>query len=223
MKNRSFVIGDIHGCYFTLRAMLFEELDISINDQVYFLGDYIDRGPYSKEVLDLIIRLIDNGYNINCLRGNHEQMALEAPLSKSDNENWLTMGGDATLKSFKIKKIEEIDKKYLHFFKSLDYYFELDNFILVHANLNFFAENPFNDLYSMLWSRNDDVYPDKIGGRKIIGGHTPTALNKINESIISNKIKLDGGCVYKGKKNYGNLCALNLNTLELHVNKNIDF
>ena len=68
---RTFGIGDIHGCANTAKKLLFEEIKIDKEDELYFLGDYIDRGQRSKEVVDLILELKNENYKVNALRGNH--------------------------------------------------------------------------------------------------------------------------------------------------------
>ena len=67
-----FAISDIHGCAKTFEALL-DRIALSTQGELYLLGDYLDRGPDSKGVLDLIFRLQREGYAVHCLRGNHEQ------------------------------------------------------------------------------------------------------------------------------------------------------
>jgi serine/threonine protein phosphatase 1 len=67
--SRIFAIGDIHGCGLTLEKLLLEELQITAEDEMYFLGDYIDRGPSSKKVIDLILQLQKENYHVHTLRG----------------------------------------------------------------------------------------------------------------------------------------------------------
>ena len=70
-QNRRIVIGDVHGHYDTLVALL-DSISPTTNDEVYFLGDLIDRGPKSAQVVDLVMR-----NQFKCLRGNHEEMMLD--------------------------------------------------------------------------------------------------------------------------------------------------
>lgn len=216
METRRFVIGDIHGCYNTLRRLLFDVCGIQKNDYVYFLGDYIDRGRSSKEVLDLILDLKDTGYRIRALTGNHEAMLEEAKKGSLYERHWIANGGDKTLESFAIQSVSEINQKYIQFFSSLENYILLDDYLLTHAGFNFYAKKPFQDTMGLIWERTKVVYSEKIGGRKLISGHTPQPLSEIIRSLKTNRIWLDGGCVYKGiYPNYGHLCALELNSLEL--------
>ena len=77
MPKRSFAITDIHGCANTLDALL-DQIGLSQSDHLYLLGDYIDRGPRSKEVLDILLALQRKQYPMTVLRGNHEQLFLDA-------------------------------------------------------------------------------------------------------------------------------------------------
>jgi serine/threonine protein phosphatase 1 len=223
MQPRIFVIGDLHGCIKTFHKLIIELLKINKKDIIYLLGDYIDRGPDSKGVVDTILSLIKDGYKINPLMGNHELMLINSAYSYSDYLIWLTNKGETTLQDFACNSVLEFEEKYINFFKNLKYYFELDKFILVHGGLNFSIPNPLEDLTSMVWERNTFIDKSKIGGRRIICGHSPTSLEDVIASIQSDRIRLDGGCVYKGiYSTMGNLCCLELNTMELLWTENIE-
>lgn len=221
--SRKFTVGDIHGCYYTLTHLLFDILKITKEDEIIFLGDYIDRGPFSKEVLDFLIDKIGNGYRFYPLMGNHEYMMLSSYFDDSILDLWYFNAGETTLKSFSIASIQEIDLKYIDFLKSLKKFHISERYVLVHAGLNFELENPFEDEYAMLWARKFIVDKSKIGNRKLIGGHTPTTLEDIKNSLKTDRIFLDGGCVYKNiYPGYGYLCALNLDNDELYYVERID-
>jgi len=75
----------------------------------------------------------------------------------------------------------------------------------------------------MVWERNSVIDMVKTNGRRLITGHTPSALSLVKDSLSTNRILLDGGCVYhKQYKQMGYLCALELNTLELFYQQNIE-
>jgi len=74
---KKYVISDIHGCAKTFKALV-DRISFSREDELYLLGDYIDRGPDSKGVIDHIWDLLETGYTVHCLTGNHEQMFLHA-------------------------------------------------------------------------------------------------------------------------------------------------
>src|SRR4051812_26027312 len=114
--SRTFAIGDVHGCALTLKELLLDELKIEKQDEIYFLGDYIDRGSRSKEVIDFILGLKKENYKINTLRGNHEQLFIDSDESFSDFDNWIRNGGIATLESFGISRFNELNDEYKSFF-----------------------------------------------------------------------------------------------------------
>jgi serine/threonine protein phosphatase 1 len=221
--SRRFIIGDIHGCYKTLVAMIEQQIVPNLDDDIYFLGDYTGKGPDSKNVVKYIIQMKKNGYKLRCLKGNHEAMLLDSLKSDKLHYKWLWSGGSKTLRSFGVYRANEIKKKYIKFFKKLEHYIELKDFILVHGGLNFNIPNPLSDKKSMLWVRNQHIDKTKIGGKRIIVGHTPKKYKRIKRSLREDIIFLDGGCVYSKVKNkQGNLMALELNEMKLYKQPDLD-
>lgn len=225
--GRAFAIGDIHGCCRTFQRLLFEVIGLEKADSLYLLGDYIDRGPDSKGVIEQIMALQANGYVVQPIRGNHEQLLLNA-LTQPTRENmtlWLDYGGHATLKSYGVEHPEELPLAHINFFKKLPFYCASEKHIFVHAGIECNLENPFtcDGEDAMLWSRTKMTDPDKCEGYVLVGGHTPLSLADIEESIASPHIRLDNGCVYgEVLPGFGNLVALELNTGELFVQEKID-
>lgn len=219
---KRWAISDIHGCNRTFKLLL-EKLALQPDDQLYLLGDYINKGPRSKKVIRTILKLREQGFKVRCLMGNHEDLLLKALEDPLVLQRFLQIGGKETLKSFEVKTIQEIPTEYINFFHTLEYYIELEDFVLVHAGLNFIEKNPFSDRYAMLWTRNNPIIiPAKIQFRRIIHGHTPTKLSVIKAALKRVKnytISIDAGCVY-GAEGMGNLVALNIDTMELVVQKN---
>lgn len=225
-EKRRFVVSDIHGCLATFRALL-ENIDLNKKDELYLLGDYVDRGPDSKGVIDLIFDLQEHGQAVYCLRGNHEQMLLDAWQEEQKLDFWVNNGGRETLKSFACDHPKDIPAKYLDFFRGLDYYFEIDDYILVHAGLNFRHAHPFADQEAMLWIRNWhlSISPTWLGGRKIVHGHTPRQkmiinnfLTKLDEQLV---IDIDNGCVFQ-RPGLGHLCAFEMTSQKLWFEKNVE-
>lgn len=223
MKRR-IVIGDIHGCAKTFEAMLDAKLQITKDDDIYLLGDYIDRGPLNKRVVDKIIELTESGYNVYPIMGNHEKMLLDSAEDVHKHILWVRNGCYKTLENFGVEYARELPDKYMNFFKNLPYYYLLDDFVLTHGGLNFNIPDPFEDEEEMVWNRDDYVDLEKTGGRRIIAGHTPTPISLVKESLKTNKIMLDGGCVYFGKHpGLGFLVALELDEMKMHYLDNIDY
>ncbi len=228
---RKFAISDIHGCKKSFEALL-DKIAFSTEDELYLLGDYIDRGPDSKGVLDSIFALRKAGYQVHCLMGNHELMMLNAFADDGDIEMdfWLENGGVATIKSFVAEDGKpDIPNEYFAFVENLDYYFEVDAYILVHAGLNFQQGNPFSDQDAMLWIRQwyEDIDKQWLGTRVIVHGHTPMKKTTIEEQLrnLHNLpvLDIDAGCVYAGRRpEMGYLCAFDLDEQVLHFQKNVD-
>ena len=234
MKRR-WVIPDIHGCVNTLKQLIENGIQPTKEDSIFFLGDYIDRGADGKGVIDYIMSFQEQGYDIQYLVGNHEYYCMNSYekdqhklLFKSNiQKEWERYGAKMTLKSFGVKRPRDIDKKYIEWMKKGKYFIELDDYILVHAGLNFNIDNPFDDTMSMMWARDFKVDIKKTGGKKIIHGHVPVEYSLIQlfiESGTYDFIALDNGVYYRDQKvGFGNLMALELNSMELIAQPNVDF
>lgn len=220
MISRIFAIGDIHGCFNSMKELIENKIQLRDDDKLIFLGDYIDRGPDSKKVLDYISELQNNDYDIVTLCGNHESMIVDAYYNESATSKWIQNGGSETLKSFDINSLKVIDPKYIDFFRSLKFYYEMDKYLFVHAGFNDKLENPFSDNYSMLWHSREQYFNPLLKDRIVIHGHSPVSLN-ITEKLIKNNskvINIDGGCVYPNT-NLGKLITFEVNTGSILIAK----
>lgn len=236
--TKQWVIPDIHGYSKTLEALIEDQIKPSRNDKIYFLGDYIDRGPDARGVIDYIISLEEDEYNIRTLRGNHEDYLLRTFDNETIQKNiigityhnklkkeWFKFGGRETLRSFQVSDVHEIPEKYIAWMRELEYFIALQGFILVHAGMNFNIEDPFDDKHSMLWIKEYKVDRVKAGFRKLIHGHVPVSLDFIDLLCTSNGfdfIDLDNGIYMPEKEGFGNLVALELTSMELKVQHNVD-
>ena len=215
------MITDIHGCVQTFKALL-DKVGFSKMDELYLLGDYVDRGPDSKGVIDHIMTLTQQGYKVRALWGNHEEMLF----NDIQGVGW-SGGMHETLRSFGVSHAIDIDDKYTKWLKQLEYYVEVDRFILVHAGLNFDLDDPFDDKSDLLWIRNwyKDIDYDWLGPRIIIHGHTPATLLKMKWQMQNRQeiraIGIDNGCVFNAPE-FGHLACLNLKDMQLTFQKNID-
>ena len=90
---KRWVIPDIHGCSKTLQALFEQQIRPSKEDEIYFLGDYIDRGPDSKGVIDYVRQLEEDGYKVFPLRGNHEDYCLHAVQAEHERKSFLGKTG----------------------------------------------------------------------------------------------------------------------------------
>ncbi|MEO0789516.1 MAG: metallophosphoesterase family protein [Bacteroidota bacterium] len=225
-----YAISDIHGNAKTFDALL-HEIQLSPSDELYLLGDYIDRGPDSKGVIDRIIELQESGYHIYCNRGNHEAESLRLHAKyKNDirHSDWSRYwGGKETLDSYYSDRISDRHLSWMH---DLSYYQLLNDYILIHAGLNFRIPNPMTDTNPMLWLRHwyEDFTTealDWLSGRTIVHGHVPISRSEIEFSLSPDwklpVINIDAGC-YKEDAGKGYLCALNLDEKELTFLERLD-
>lgn len=220
--ERVFAIGDVHGCNRTFRKLLFEKVHVAKSDIVVCLGDYVDRGPDSKGVVDTILELRASGFQVQTLRGNHEQLMMDSPDSSETFEQWIFNGGLETLKSFGVGSYDDFASEYKRFFDATEYYFEAAQCIFVHAGLDFTSGNEFSNTEAMLWSRNMKIDPVRLGQRRIIHGHTPKPAELIPDQTKASVVNIDGGCVYAARPGYGHLFALEVNSMEFTGVRNID-
>jgi serine/threonine protein phosphatase 1 len=192
--QRIFAVGDIHGCYDRLRALLDRiPLDWS-RDQLVFMGDYIDRGPQSFEVVEHLIGLQELHPDIVFLKGNHEQMLADY-LSGKDRMLYLYNGGQQTLESYLRNGAPgefPIPPRHRRFFDTLRLFHETDAFIFVHAGLRQglpLAEQGPEDL---LWIRESFIDSQHSFGKRVVFGHTP-----FDRPLVQpNKIGIDTGAVF---------------------------
>jgi serine/threonine protein phosphatase 1 len=237
---RTWVIPDVHGCLVTLRTLVEDLIGLKHGDALIFLGDVIDRGPASKGVIDYIMKLGKSGIKTSVIKGNHEEYMAKVyrdeqsksgfrkmlGMKSSSLKEWMMYGGAETLQSFNAYTVSAIPEMYIEWVESLEYYIKWKNFLIVHAGFNFEIDDIFSDTQSMMWIREYKIDPVKLGHRKIIHGHVPVTLDFIHQSIVSNSfdfIDLDNGVYLTDKPGFGNLLAMELNTMELLVQPNLDF
>lgn len=171
---RLLAIGDIHGCYDALQALQ-DFVPFEPDDVLVTLGDYVDRGPDSRQVVDWVMRQTDLKRCVP-LRGNHEVMMLAALMGSIPLEHWLQFGGREALASYspdgEMGTSDDIPVEHLLFLKrQLHPFFETDSHIFVHASAN--PQRPMElqsdtDLY---WERFERIAPHR-SGKVIICGHT---------------------------------------------------
>ena len=173
---RTIIIGDIHGCYYTMLALLKKVEYRKEEDILVFVGDYIDRGRYSYEVVEYLINLQREAGKDRCicLKGNHGQLAY------MDEQLWKLNGGGKTIQSYYRNNV----RRDIHhdWFRSLPLYYETDTIIVTHAGLpkERLEDNGEED---MLWDRNwlmDVVIHPKL----VIFGHTEKGTGKLLNKTI---------------------------------------
>lgn len=200
MSERIFAIGDIHGC-FSMLEKLIDEIPLNPEaDRLVFIGDYIDRGPHSMEVVDYIIALQDE-YRVTCLLGNHEEMLmdyLERPNEETRSLFFLNGGGE-TAGSYNRRgkgdgKLIDVPEEHQSFFKSLPLWHETEDYLFVHAGVRPKIPLEKQSRADLLWIRTEFIYASHGLGKTVIFGHTPFGA----PFMADDKIGIDTGAVYGG-------------------------
>jgi len=174
---RTLAIGDIHGALPALNTLL-TRIALRSEDWLIFLGDYIDRGPDSAGVLRTVSAFAQRPQTV-FLRGNHEQLMLDARLSFDAFRDWLLNGGDATMKSYGglSGSLREIPDDHWQFLEKTVNYYETATHMYVHATAQHDLPLSQQTLRMLQWGRFNDP-PPHISGKVLICGHTPQTNGK---------------------------------------------
>ena len=221
-----YAVGDIHGCLDkVLRLLDFLNYDPA-EDRLLFLGDYIDRGPDSKGVIDLLLHLHHENPNNIFLMGNHEDNFLtyvQACIDGEQSRYWLSEpffagGGVTTLHSYSPglrqstdpRLIEEIPPEHLTFMSQLPLYWQDDTYLLVHAGVRPGIPLERQDENDLLRIRRPFLCTSHGLGKRVVFGHTPFR----EVWWEADKIGIDTGACFQ-IAGYGKLTGLCLQTLQV--------
>lgn len=196
------VIADIHGHFDALQRLQREFSYNPQEHQLIYLGDYIDRGPNSREVVSEVMREVLEEDAI-ALLGNHDRMMLDALTgdpSKNRTEDmlhWLINGGQKTLDSYK-KNGKRAMKSHLKFLATLPLFVESDNYFFVHAGVNPTRKIADQTEEDLLWIRHDFLNASdlsKVTTKTVVFGHSPTIAftGKTEIFIAKDRIGVDTG------------------------------
>jgi serine/threonine protein phosphatase 1 len=214
--TRLYAIGDIHG-----RADLLADLHGQILKDaagssakrlvVVYLGDYVDRGPSSKGVVDLLLRNPLPGFEAIHLKGNHEQALLEFMDDAGIGGEWLSWGGDATLASYGVVVSEvptedelrraraelrhSMPREHADFYRSLKLTHQEGDYFLVHAGVRPGVPLTAQSEEDLLWIRYDFLMSDQGFGKLVIHGHTIAEAPQVRH----NRIGIDTGAFHTGR------------------------
>ncbi len=231
--SRKFVFGDIHGCLVPLKEnmdyIFANESFDNKNDSFIFIGDYVDRGPKSKQVIDLLIQLKKDYPDTVFLRGNHEDMMMDyLGLGGSYGNMFLYNGGSSTLDSYNLFSADEFDgyhdmvdrpeeyertqkivrerfpEDHYNFLKSTQLYHDTPDILFVHAGLNPYRPLEEQTPFDFLWVQdNRDRFFNwmarKPWHKLMVHGHTPDEPDKVKKHAKKNRINVDTGFVYGGR------------------------
>ena len=179
MPGRTIAIGDIHGCSAALRALL-AAIDPRPDDLIVTLGDYIDRGPDSRGVIDQLIALRGRCRLVSLL-GNHDEILLEVRAGREPIEGWLDLGGDSTLASYgPNQSLAPIPPEHFAFFESCHAYHETDDFIFIHAQYDPALAMADQEGETLRWQSLHDSVPGRhASGKTVIAGHSAQKSGEI--------------------------------------------
>jgi serine/threonine protein phosphatase 1 len=191
-------VGDIHGCHPQLVRLLGHcERFCGASAILYvFLGDYIDRGPQSRDVVSHLIAAQQRApERLVCLRGNHEDMAVGAA-GDFGILHWLSNGGGATLRSYRADDVSQLPADHLAWFKRLPYSYDDGKRFFVHAGITPGLALDRQSPEAMLWIREPFLSDRRDHGRYIVHGHTPIMGGQ--PELEANRLNLDTGACFGG-------------------------
>jgi Calcineurin-like phosphoesterase len=196
---KTFCIGDIHGCLGQLRDLMARcEAEAGGEPCRYvFLGDYIDRGPDSRGVIDVLMELqARRGEDVVCLRGNHEVLALATLEDPSVLRTWLLNGADATLRSYGVGDVHDLPPAHIAWLRALRTRYDDGRRLFVHAGVDPAKPIEAQEDHDMIWIREPFLSAQRDYGRLVVHGHTPTKTGR--PECLPNRIGVDTGAVYGG-------------------------
>jgi len=210
-----YAIGDIHGRADLLASLLAKITSDAARSKeaerrtLVFLGDYIDRGPDSKSVVDLLLTDLPQGFDVHFLKGNHEAIMLDFLEDPSYLGHWLANGAEATFRSYGMDVAELMGKgaapetwrraflaslpaRHREFFDALELAVFFGDYLFVHAGVRPGVPLEAQDPVDLVWIRGPFLKSNENFGKIVVHGHTPTATPEIRP----NRIGIDTGAVF---------------------------
>lgn len=214
-NTRVYCIGDIHGRHDLLVKLLsqIKQDAASFSGRVLmiYLGDYIDRGMQSRDVIEELLQNVQPGIEYVYLRGNHEQTMLDFLREESVGRSWFTYGGQATLASYNAcdakiptkredfitiqqRLLKNLPRSHFQFLNNTLFSYSLGSYFFVHAGINPDLSLSRQKPENMLWIRNEFVSEKKPYEKIIVHGHTITD----EPELLPNRIGIDTGAYASG-------------------------
>jgi serine/threonine protein phosphatase 1 len=210
-----YAIGDIHGRADLLALLLGEIMADSVRSEgakhraLIFLGDYIDRGPDSRRVVDMVLSDLPEGFDVHFLKGNHEAIMLDFLADASYLDHWLANGADATFQSYGMDVTELSHKRappevwrraflaslpeaHRDFFETLELAVSFGDYFFVHAGVRPGVPLDAQDPKDLIWIRGPFLQSEEDFGKVVVHGHTPG----MEPAIRANRIGIDTGAVF---------------------------
>ena len=169
-SGRTLALGDIHGCDVAFDVLL-SKLELTADDTLVVLGDAVDRGPGTRQVIDRLIQL-QQACRLIFIIGNHEEMMLDAIDGGGWLSGWIDFGGHETLESYG-GELDQIPEEHIEFLKSGRSYFKTDTEIFIHATLDPAVPLAEQRPECLRWNKLTGMEPPHPSGKRVICGHTP--------------------------------------------------
>jgi serine/threonine protein phosphatase 1 len=211
-----YAIGDIHGRLDLLHELLtlIEQDSAAVGKArktLIFVGDYVDRGPDSRGVVELLSARLPDEFDAHFLKGNHEQFLLDFLDDPTWLDAWLRNGGEPTLLSYGVDVgglerrraeprawreafQEAIPERHLHFLRNLELQYQIGDYVFVHAGVRPGVPLDEQRPTDLLWIRHEFLRSQEPFGKIVVHGHTP----KREPVMRSNRIGIDTGAVFTG-------------------------
>jgi len=211
-----YAVGDVHGCLDILldleRAIAADAADLPGDKVIVMLGDYVDRGPASAQVIDHLLAPAPAGFERICLAGNHEVLMLDYLDGRIGLGEWMTMGASATLKSYGIdherlgqvygwtRQVDELIRRaipatHVAFLRSLPILIEAPRYIFVHAGVRPDVEVARQSDNDLVFIRNEFYDRAHLMKKYVVHGHTPVA----EATRQGPRVNIDTGAYYSGR------------------------
>ena len=212
-----YAVGDIHGRADLLANLLCQiEADATArgaaNTTLVFVGDYVDRGPDSRGVVEMLLHGLPEGFDAHFLKGNHEAMLLDFVETPRRLDHWRMNGGGATMESYGVdvaglvaaKASPEawhaaftaaLPKSHLNFYRSLRLYVRAGDYLFVHAGIRPGVPLEAQDETDFIWIRHEFLDATEPFGLVVVHGHTPVDA----PDLRPNRIGIDTGAVFTGR------------------------
>lgn len=198
--SKTYVVPDLHGRFDLLKLAL-SNIEKNEPGTVIFTGDYIDRGPQSREIIERLIAGPQKGWKWVCLLGNHEDMLVQASQSWFKIRQWLRNGGDATLRSYGSKTgsmfgISVVELAHVEWMKTLPLFHQDDHRVYVHAGVEEDVPLDQQSKHTLIWKRYGDGSAEGYGALHVVHGHNPIEDGPL---LLPNRTDLDTGAYYTGR------------------------
>jgi serine/threonine protein phosphatase 1 len=212
---RLYAIGDIHGRA-DLLARLHERIAADAADapagcrrRIVYLGDYVDRGLESRQVIDMLLAGPPPGFEAVYLKGNHEDCMLRFLEDWRTGPHWFQIGGDATVLSYGVRAVpgvpaaerfqrasqdlnERVPEAHLKFLQRLELTHEAGDYVFVHAGLRPGVPLEEQDPEDLMWIRDPFLSGGDCGGRLVVHGHSPAR----QPEVFAHRIGIDTGAFF---------------------------